>query len=307
MKILVKLLESYVIVLILALFLGLTFPDLGLYIVPASTLFLQIIFFLSSLKLDVRALATEAKRTKIIVLVNFYMLILFPAAVFLLAKFLAPQYALPLLLLAAMPAGMTSPLLSEIVGGSVGFALVLTMITSLFAPITIPLMIKLLAGASVAVPIMAMFKSLFFVIVVPFALAQAVRFFFHEKIKATFFTFKPISILLLGLLIFGIVAKRAGELRTHLGLFLGALAVLSIFFLLLHLIGYWGVPGLARAERLSATICLTYMNFTLAIFLAGKFFPQPEVLIPVILSVFPWSIGIIPFKFLANRRQKHIA
>lgn len=304
MKILLKLLESYIVVLALALFLGFAFPDWGIFIAPASTVFLQIIFFLSSLKLDARLLLTEAKRPRTIVLVNIYMLILYPAAVFLLAKFLAPQYALPLLLLAAMPAGMTSPLLAEIVGGSVGLALVLTMTTSLFAPLTIPLVIKFLAGATVAVPVLEMFKSLFFIIVIPFALAQTVRLFLQEKIKATFFTFKSISILLLGLLIFGIVAKQSGALAAHLGSFLGALLILSVFFILLHLIGYWGVPGLARSERLSAAICLTYMNFTLAIYLAGKFFPRPEVLVPVILSVFPWSIGIVPFKFLINHARK---
>jgi BASS family bile acid:Na+ symporter len=202
-----------------------------------------------------------------------------------------------------MPAGMTSILFTELVGGSVGLALVLTTTTSLLAPITVPLMIKILAGASVTVPTGQMFLTLLNVIIVPFVLAQITRSLFHEKIKMTFWTFKPISILLLGCLIMGVVAREAANITQHVAEFLPALAILCIFFALLHIAGFFGVPHLNRKDRLATTVCLTYMNFTLAIYLAGKFFPDPKVLIPVILSVFPWSIGIIPFKAIISRRS----
>ena len=56
-----------------------------------------------------------------------------------------------------------------------------------------------------------------------------------------------------------------------------------------------------RSDRVTVTICLTFMNFTLAIFLAGQYFPQPNVLVPVILSVIPWSLLLIPFRALTAR------
>lgn len=301
MKLLIKLLESYIFVLAASLAVGLFVPDIGARLSPYSTFFLQVIFFLSSLKLDFGTLAAEAKAFRTVAMVNVYMLVAFPVVTYLVARVVAPEYALPLLLLAAMPAGMTSPLLAELVGGSVALALVLTMSTSLLAPITVPLVVKLLAGSAVTVPVLKMFLSLFTVIVVPFILAQIVRRLAHDRIKATFATFKPISITLLGLLIIGVVSQRAAEIRGNVGLFVGALVVLTVFFFLLHIAGYWGVPGLGRGQRLATTVCLTYMNFTLAIYLAGKFFPQPEVLVPVVLSVFPWSIGIIPFRMIMKK------
>ncbi|OGL74037.1 hypothetical protein A3F28_03960 [Candidatus Uhrbacteria bacterium RIFCSPHIGHO2_12_FULL_57_11] len=301
MKLLLKLLESYIVVLAVSLGVGLFSPQFGQRLTPWTTFFLQVIFFLSSLKLEFRAVAKEAKNFRAVALVNIYTLVVFPIITYILARMVVPRYALPLLLLAAMPAGMTTPLLTEIVGGSVGLALVLTMTTSLLAPITVPLAVKLLAGSEVVVPALKIFWSLLTVIVVPFALAQIVRLVLRERIKATFFTFKPVSIVLLGLLIVGVVSQRATEIKSNVGLFVGAIVVLAFFFALLHLAGYWGVPGLSHPQRLAVTVSLTYMNFTLAIYLAGKFFPQPEVLIPVILSVFPWSIGIIPFRMMMKK------
>jgi predicted Na+-dependent transporter len=136
-------------------------------------------------------------------------------------------------------------------------------------------------------------------------LAQIVRHLVHERIKHTYYTFKPVSIVLLGLLIFSVVAQRAADIRGNLGAFAGSLIVLIIFFAVLHIVGYWGVPGLRRDQRLASTVCLTYMNFTLAIYVASKFFPDPKIVVPVVLAVFPWSIGIIPFRALLARTKKH--
>ena len=63
-----------------------------------------------------------------------------------------------------------------------------------------------------------------------------------------------------------------------------------------------GCGGFSKQEqeafnRVTITICLTYLNFTLAIYLAGKFFNDPKIVVPVVLSVLPWSLLIIPFKY----------
>jgi BASS family bile acid:Na+ symporter len=301
MKIIRTIFESYLLILTTALVVALALPHVGQIFSPYTTVFLQIIFFLSALKLDLRSTLKDAKNIKPILLVNLYMLILLPALTYGLAEIFVPQFALPLLLLAAMPAGMTTMLLTEMVGGSVGLALILTMTTSLLSPITIPLVMKLLAGATVAVPVLDMFLKLVNVIAIPFILAQIVRHFFHERIQSAFPAFKSISTLLLGLLILGIVSKESEQIVAHIGTFVPALVVLFVFFFLHHLVGYYGIPNLTHSDRLATTVSQVYMNFTLAIFLASTYFPEPTILIPVILAVFPWSICIIPFKAIANR------
>ncbi|TAK05274.1 bile acid:sodium symporter family protein [Patescibacteria group bacterium] len=297
--------ESYVAVLVIALTIGLFVPSVGRQLSPYSTFILQSIFFLSALKLDLKSVAREMRNWRAVALANAFMLMAFPAVGYLLARLFAPQYALPVLILAAMPAGMTTPLLAELVGGSAAFALVLTVTTSLLAPVTVPLVIQWLAGAAVEVSFLTMFLSLLSVIIAPFALGQLVRAFMKKRIDATSFAFKPVSLTLLGLLIVSVIAKQAEAILGNGRLLVEGLAVLIVYFVLAHAAGFFGFPWLRRDLRLSTTVCLSYMNFTLAIYLAGRFFPQPEVLVPVVLSVIPWSVGIIPFRALTRRARYH--
>jgi predicted Na+-dependent transporter len=116
-----------------------------------------------------------------------------------------------------MPSGMTSPLLVEVVKGNTGLALVLTLTTALLAPFTIPLIIQTLAGTAVTVSALTMFGKLAIVIILPFALAQLVRHFWRRHLKITFFTFKPISLIFLGLLIAGEIAKQAWVITNGFG------------------------------------------------------------------------------------------
>lgn len=117
---------------------------------------------------------------------------------------------------------------------------------------------------------------------------------------------RSLSLLLLGLLILGIVAQRANVILTGLRSAdtLGMLLAMTLLFLVFMGIGYVSVFWRDRADRMTVALCLTFMNFTLAIFLAGQFFPQPNVLVPVILSVLPWSILLIPFRALSLRLSK---
>jgi BASS family bile acid:Na+ symporter len=298
------LLESYVFVLLLSLALGLFFPESALKLEPFGTLFLGIIFFLSALKIDLKEFIKYLKDQKMVAAVNFVMLIGLPVVVYYATLLIYPDLAIAFLLLAAMPAGMTSPLLAEICGGKQSLALVLTISTSLLAPFTVPLMIKLLAGATVQVDTLAMFLSLVKVIFIPFILANLVKYFWHRRIKASYFTFKPISTALLGLLIMGIVAKQSATILGGLNVaFLVELAALFSLFVFFHLAGYYAAWWRKRDDRVTITICLAYLNFTLAIYLAGKFFDDPRIVVPVVLSVLPWSLLIIPFKYLTKKKK----
>lgn len=297
-----QLLESYVFILLLSLTLGLLIPQYTIHLAGWTSIFLGIIFFLSALKIDLKEVATYLNDRKMVVMANAVMLIGLPIVVYFATRLVYPDLAIAFMLLAAMPAGMTSPLLAEICGGKQSLALVITITTSLLAPFTIPLMVKLLAGADVQVDTLGMFLSLVKVIFIPFVLANIVKYFWHHKIKATYFTFKPISTLLLGLLIMGIVAKQADTVLSGLNLkFLLQVSALFLLYALFHVVGYYVAWWRKPNDRVTITICLAYNNFTLAIYLAGKFFNEPNIVVPVVLSVLPWSLLIIPFKYYTKK------
>ncbi len=43
------------------------------------------------------------------------------------------------------------------------------------------------------------------------------------------------------------------------------------------------------------------MNFTLAVFIAQKFFPDPQVIFFTMVSLIPWNICIIIFRRISER------
>ncbi len=297
-----QLLESYVFVLLLSLALGLLLPRYAIHLADWTSIFLGIIFFLSALKIDLKEVLSYLQDKKMVVMANLVMLILLPIVIYFATRLVFPDLAIAFMLLAAMPAGMTSPLLAEICGGKQSLALVITISTSLLAPFTIPLMVRLLAGTSVQVDTLGMFLSLIKVIFIPFLLANIVKYFWHHKIKATYYTFKPISTLLLCLLIMGIVAKQADTILSGLNLtFLLEVAALFLLYAVFHFAGYYAAWWRNHDDRVTITICLAYNNFTLAIYLAGKFFNEPNIVVPVVLSVLPWSLLIIPFKYYTKK------
>ena len=292
----------YIFILLASLALGLILPHYAVLLAPYGTIFLGSIFFLSALKIDLKEVARYLKDRKMIVLANAIMLVIYPLIVYYLMRFIYPDLALAFLLLAAMPAGMTSPLLSEICGGRQSLALVLTVTTSLLAPFTIPLVIKYTVGAEISVDVFSLFLTLVKVIFVPFILANMVKYLWPKKIKTWFPAISPISMTLLGLIILGVVATQAATILGGVDAkFLLTLLALFLLFIAFHLVGYYSVYWRDRADRISITICLTYMNFILAIYLAGRYFNRPGVVVPVILSVLPWSLLIIPFKFMLRK------
>ncbi len=301
-RLFLTLLESYLFIVLAALMAGLFFADTFVALNPYTTLFLQIIFLLTSLKLDLKEVMKEAKDIKMVVLSTLFMLLILPAITFIIANQISPSLAIPLMLLAAMPSGMTSPLLAEVVGGKQSLALVLTITTSLLAPFTIPLVINVFAGTAVTVSAMTMFTSLFTVIVIPFAIAQIIRHFWHRQLKITFFTFKPISLLLLGLLIAGAVAKQSSIIFQSIGpAMLIQIVVLFIFVALLLIAGYHVSFWRNCSDRLTIAVCLTFLNFTLAIYLANAFFSDPNVLTMSVLIIFPWALMLLPFKYIVRK------
>jgi len=299
-------LHSYLFVATVAIILGLFLPNIFQKLSGYTTIFLGIIFFLSSLKIDISSLKAEIRDWKVIFLVCAFILFVTPAIIYFLTLQIFPSLATAFLLLAVMPAGMTSPLLSEFVGGRQSLALVLTILTSLLAPLTVPFMVNLLAGETVSVDFFAMFKLLSLVIYIPFILAQAFTFVGHEVVERASPYFKTPSMILLGFLVASVVAKQSDYIieKINMGgdlfVYLGGLVVL---FVSLHVMGYFLVFWKSVEDRITITICVTYMNFTLAIEIANKFFPEPNVLLPVVLSVLPWALLLTPFQMILRRTR----
>jgi len=80
--------------------------------------------------------------------------------------------------------------------------------------------------------------------------------------------------------------------------------VVLYFFAAIHVIGFFAFWWKFYEDKNTASIAITYMNFTLAIYLAGKFFPMPEVVLPLVISVLPWAT-LLPIWIRISKKLKY--
>ena len=283
--------QQYIIIAVVAILAGIFLPS-AKYLISWNTLILQVIFFLSCLKIDLKTVLLLFKDWKMLTVANLLMLIVFPLVVWLISSIHPTDFGFALFLLAAMPVGMTAPLLAEVGGGIQSIAMVLTATTSLLAPFTVPLLTKIFYGTNVSVNATSMFTQLALVIFIPFAIAMIIRSIIPKTISRIKDYTKPISLILLGLLIAGAVAKQSAAITQMAGsfwVFLGTIIALYVFFLIVHLVGYFSFYWEKREIKQTTSVSLAYMNFTLAIFLASQFFPKPQIILPLVLSIIPWA------------------
>lgn len=301
-----KIIEKYFIILFGAVILGVLFAEQVVKISSYGAFFLGVIFFVYALKVDIKKSGKYLQDRRMILVTNVFMLVVLPVVVYYATRLVYPEIAVAALILAAMPAGMTTPLLSEIVKGRPSLALVITITTSLFAPFTIPLVIKFVAGASVDLSVLEMFEKLARVIFIPIVLANVVKYFAAKQIKRAIPVFTIFSTFMLGVLIMVLAAKQADNLLSLLrgGKPLLYLGYVFVLFILFHLFGYYVAFWRSKVERTTIAIGLTYMDFALAIFLVDQFFPnQPEIVIPVLLSIIPWVVLLVPFRSVIRRLE----
>ncbi len=266
---------------------------------------LQLIFFVSGLKIDLRSVAAELRDVRLFGTVATLRLVIFPILVAILTAWAFPELMAPLVLLAAMPAGMTSPLFVDMIRGNVPLALLLTAGTSLLSVVTLPIILIGLEGEAVAYDPWHTFRSLFFVMAVPLALAQVVRLssLGRELVRQGGGIMHASSVFALWLLIATIASKHSTSISEG---FNGSSAVTAFFIMtallvLFHALAYGFSFWRSRKDRITVTLSLSYINFTLAIFLAEAFFRDPAAILVVILSMLPWNAGLLVFQWLIRR------
>lgn len=291
--------------LVVAVFCGLMYPAWFTSYIGLTSILLQFIFFISGLRIDFRAILTELRDIKLFATVSLLRLLVFPVFVYFLAEFFFPSLTLPLVLLAAMPAGMTSPLFVDMIRGNVPLALLLTAGTSVLSVVTLPVILGILGSDSTVYDPWMMFRTLFFIMIVPLVLAQFVRLvsFGRILIAKGRSVSRMSSVVALWLLIASIASKNSGAIKSSFegSTMVSSFLIMSLLFIAFHLSCYAASYWRSQKDRITITLSLTYMNFTLAIFLAEILFRDPAAILVVILSMLPWNVGLIFFQWLVRR------
>jgi len=136
----VQLIEKYFwLFLIAGLLMGLLYPVYNDLLMKLLKPMLMLMLFFVFLKTDLIQVLKEIKDIKqMAFLVCIYMIIV-PVLFYFLVSIFSTELAIGILLLTSMPAGVSSPTLTDIVKGNTALSLSITVVTSIFAPFTVPL------------------------------------------------------------------------------------------------------------------------------------------------------------------------
>ncbi|MFW5699257.1 MAG: bile acid:sodium symporter family protein, partial [Planctomycetota bacterium] len=270
----------------------------------AMPVLLACVLFFTCLKVSFVRIGRElAVWPRILALAALKLLVL-PLPVFLLAWWLAPDWAPGLFLLAAMPAGMTSGAFADVQRGNVALALALILVTSALAPFTVPPLLGVAGqltgvatrGADIAV-MAAQAAFLAGMLLAPLTLAQFVRWRWPGWIERKRAGFTTIALGCNAVLLFvATVAARdrlaalAVDPRRLVTLpLIGVVLVSAVFLVCGRLLRIW----LAPADAVAFTCNAVYMNNGLGMVFAMAFFPEdPRLMLPSLLMAVPMTFTV---------------
>ena len=217
----------------------------------------------------------------------FSQIILLPVIAFILVKIwpIAPELAIGVIIIAAVPGGVTSNILTSFAKGDVALSISLTAIISLLCVITIPFIVLtsvgLLADTSIDqdISLIGMARDMFLIVTVPVLLGMLCRRFV-SSIAAKFEPIaRKVSTVLFILVLLGAIAAERENIISYFaqaGLITLVLNVIMmvVAFYLAQLLG-------SKAEQKKCiTIECGLQNGTLAIFVATSIFGGGMYVIP---------------------------
>lgn len=220
---------------------------------------------------------------------------------------LPPALAFGVMLLSFCPGGVTSNILTKLVGGTVALSITLTAIVSLLSVLTVPVLIIWAAGrylgeAAPEVDVTSIGISMFAITAVPVAIGLLVRF-----LKADFAIRTEKTVSLIATLLFVVIVAVA--LISNWPLFIESIGqlgpVLIGLNLLLLLLGMCSAAllGLKGSDGLCISIEMGVQNAALGIAVAGLVAQTggiPEYAIPAAVYGITMYIVTIPGMFLVR-------
>ncbi len=180
---------------------------------------------LSFLSLDLSLITEEIKKPGTLAFTLLVTKFLVPGLLYVIILPFSPVLAVAVLLIMTTPAATVSPTLTRICGGNAEFSLVMLVLTALISPFSLPATIRLFTGIALEIDFIGMAKTLLEMIVIPFLIALGLRRLFPRSIEKGKIHFGPWSVVLVFILILGLMAHGAEDIRENLTLvppYLGA-------------------------------------------------------------------------------------
>jgi len=270
---------------------------------PYPLYFMMSLMFLSFLRINFDSLLdTSLSSLKRLFVLVLFKLIFLPAALYWVASFLVPEFAVPVLLLTGISTGVVAPFIANLLDTDVAPVLRMVIITSLLAPFTLPVLVKTVAGTEVQIPLELMIKLLAMVIFMPMlAVILARRFFMDTLEKLLQFHF-PISLFIFAAINLGVFSKYSYFFFQEPSVLFMCLAIAYGLSIVYYLVGFLLVPKERSSDRIAAGVSFAIMNNVLVIVFSSHFFgPLSPTL--AAMYMFPFFSMVVPIKILVSRSK----
>lgn len=276
--------------------LGLIFPFGAGLPNEAIVVFLATLIFFSCFKLNAPLISTVNGRSGLFCAARFA---LFPLALWALARWLIPNYAAGLLLLALCPAATAAPALTGLYRGNVTLAFTLTIVSNFACVALIPLAMGLCGHGGEPIPAGLMLRTLALCILLPcalYALARKNRFATNFVGRYDRFA----AVILVGMIAFLVLTKKRAYFLAHPQAVLEPALIVAVFYILSLLLGLCmrGHPS----ERIGYVVASALNNVALGAGLAFLYFDEKTVAL-FVTGEFGWCL----MPFLTDRVTRRIA
>jgi len=265
--------------------------------------FLMIMLFTVFLKADIVQVLQRMKNYRqVLFLVVMYMVVI-PVLFFLVINPFNQQLAIAVLLLVSMPAGVSAPVLTDILKGNTELAASIAITTSIVAPFSVPVLFWILKADTISIDPMGILIDLSMIIFIPMIASQFVKKYFQKGIDSKSHLFSSINIFLLSFLVFSVMgAHREALFSSSIISILEKLGYAYVVFILLHVIGY--NIGFKEDEKgkIATAVGAAYMNNGMAIVIAAIYF-NSYVLVFAVLSEIPWNTLLGLFRKVLKRNE----
>lgn len=261
---------------------------------------LGMMLFLVFLKIDALEILENIKNYKLMIYIASVYMFIIPVLFFFSINFFDPELAIGILLLTAMPAGVSTPALTDIVKGNASLSMSLAIVSQMIAPFTVPFLFWMIDLKGYSINKLLMLNDMAIIVFVPMIISQIIKKYFPITIKKTQHLFTSANVLVLFTFVYiAISSQRDVILENPAGL-IWKMAVLYLVFIILHVIGYLICFKENKENRIAVAIGAAYMNNGLAIVLAASYF-KPEILVLMVLSEIPWNTLLGPFKRVISK------
>jgi BASS family bile acid:Na+ symporter len=256
---------------------------------------LGLMLFFVFLKIDTLEVLENMRNFRLMAYITLVYMFIIPLAFYFAFVYFNEELAIGILLLTAMPAGVSTPALADIAKGNVSLSMSLAIVGQVVAPFTVPFLFWLVDMKGLDIDQMLILRDIAILVFIPMIIAEIIKRNLPILVKKAQHFFTSANVLILVTFVYVTLASQRGAILENPLSIIWKIVVLYIVFILLHVIGYYAYLKGSKESRISVAIGAAYMNNGMAIVLAASYF-SPEVLVLMVLSEFPWNTMLEPFK-----------